>query len=409
MKLKTRVLLWSSVTVLVSVCACSSSVGLPSAETESAAATTTSAEAVRVSVAKPELRDIADRITLAGTVTPYEQATLYARVDGYLRSIRVDLGDRVQKGQILAEIDVPEMQASLEQKRAVVLRAEAAIGQAQAALAQYEAETTFQKLNHERLERIRQRDRDVLPQQQVDKALAELGVARGKLGKAQADIRVAEAALQAAKADVGVLERMADYAKITAPMTGVVTERFVDPGDLIQAAASSRTQAAPIVSLARLDRIRILVDIPEPQSPYVHQGTAATVHIAGLDPIATRCARTSRVLSPATRTMRAEIHLANAKQTLRPGMTAEVTLDLRAIENALTVPVAAIRSQGDSYGVFVLEAGVAKQREVKTGLETADWIQIVEGLGTDENVVVATAAPLTDGMRIATLAERSDQ
>ncbi len=405
MKMKTAVLLCSSVALLVSAGACSSGAGSPAEGTEPAAAPA-SPEAVRVSVAKPELRDLADQITLAGTLTPYEQATLYARVSGYLRSIRVDIGDRVQKGQVLAEIDVPEMQASLELKRAVVMRAEAAIGQAQAALAQHEAESAFQKLNHERLERIRQRDADVLPQQQVDKALAGLGVARGKLGKAQADIGVAEASLQAARADLGVLERMADYAKITAPMTGVVTERFVDPGDLVQAATTSRTQAAPIVSVARLDRIRILVDIPEPQAPYVHRGTRVTVHIAGLGPIAAQCARTSRVLSPATRTMRAEIHLANAKRTLRPGMTAEVTLELRTIENALTVPVSALRSQGDRYGVFVLEGGVAKQREVETGLESAEWIEIVEGLSPDENVVVATAAPLTDGMRAETLAER---
>ena len=104
--------------------------------------------------------------------------------------------------------------------------------------------------------------------------------------------------------------------------------------------------------------------------------------------------------------MRVEIHLANAKRTLRPGMTAEATLELRTIENALTVPVSALRSQGDRYGVFVLEGGVAKQREVETGLESAEWIQIVEGLSPDENVVVATAAPLTDGMRAETLAER---
>lgn len=406
MKIRRSVLLFSTVVVLVCGGACSSSIG-SQAEGPGSAEAPSAPEAVRVSVAKPALRDIADRITLAGTVTPYEQVTLYARVDGYLNSIGIDIGDRVRKGQVLAEIDLPEMQASLEEKRAVVMRAEAALGQAQASVAQYEAEATFQKLNHERLHRIRQRDPDVLPQQEVDRALAELDVARSKLEKSKADIKVADAAIEAAKADLGVLERMAEYAKITAPITGVVTERFVDPGDLIQTGGSSRTQGAPIVSLARLDRVRILVDIPEPQAPYVHQGTGAAVRVAGVEPISAQCARTSNVLSPATRTMRAEIHLANAKQTLRPGMTADVTLDLRAIENALTVPVSAVRSQGDRYGVFVLDGDTAKQQVVKTGLESAEWIQITEGLSPEDQVIIATANPLTNGMRVTASAAGS--
>ena len=403
MKKKKFLLLCSTVAVLASAWACSSGVVSQAnvAEPKEAAGPS---DAVLVSLAKPELRDIADKITLAGTVTPYEQVTLYARVNGYLKSIRVDIGDRVQKGRLLAEIDLPEMQASLQEKGAVVMRAEAALGQSHAAVGQYEAEATFQQLNHERLRSIRQRAPDVLPQHEVDRALAGLEVARSKLEKAKADVSVAEAALEATKAGLGVLERMAEYAKITAPISGVVTERFVDPGDLVQAATSSRTQAAPIVSVARLDRVRIVVDIPEPQAPYVHQGTGATVRVAGVEPITTQIAGTSSILSAATRTMRAEIHLANGKQLLRPGMTAAVTLDLRAIEGALTVPVSAVSVQGDNYGVFVVEGDTATQRVVKTGLESSEWIQIVEGLSPEDEVVVAAANPLTDGMSVTTSA-----
>jgi multidrug efflux pump subunit AcrA (membrane-fusion protein) len=105
--------------------------------------------------------------------------------------------------------------------------------------------------------------------------------------------------------------------------------------------------------------------------------------------------------------MRAEIDLANAKRTLRPGMTAEVTLDLRAIENALTIPVSAVRSQGDRYGVFVLDGDTAKQQEVETGLESAEWIQIIEGLSPEDQVIIATANPLTNGMRVTASAAGS--
>ena len=388
--------------LIISAWACSSgAVSQPDAN--EITAVEAAPQAVRVSVAKPQLRDIADKITLAGTIAPYEQVTVYARVDGYLKSIGVDIGDRVRKGQLLAEIDVPEMEASLVEKRAVVLRAEAAVEQARTTVAQYEAETKFQRLNHERLHAIRQRDRDVLPQQEVDRALAELDVARSKLEKSKADVKVAEAEVEAAKADLGVLERMAEYSKITAPISAVVTERFVDPGDLVQSAGSSRTQAAPVVALAGLDRVLVVVDVPEPQAPFVRPGTVAAVQVAALEPIPSRCARTSGALNAASRTMRAEIHLANTKQTLRPGMTADVTLDLRAIEGALTIPVSALRTQGERYEVFVLEGVTAMQREVKTGLESAEWIQIVEGLGPDDQVIIATANPLTNGMRVTAL------
>ena len=138
------------------------------------------ARAIAVSVSKPDRRDITDRITVPGTVTPYEQVTLYAKVTGYLKSIKVDIGDRVRQGDVLAEIDVPEMAASIEEKRAAVVRAEAQVQQAKASISQYRAELEFRRASHRRLSAIRERDADVLPQQEVDQALAGLGVAESK-------------------------------------------------------------------------------------------------------------------------------------------------------------------------------------------------------------------------------------
>ena len=409
MNAKILVLL-STVALTVFGLACSSQVGAPADRSRTEAAANTEPEAIRVSLDKPVLRDVADQITLAGTVTPYEQVTLYARVDGYLKSIAVDIGDRVRKGQVLAEIDVPEMQASLEEKRARVARAGAAIKQAETAVGQYEADVVFQRLNHDRLQSIRKRDADVLPQQEVDKSLAEFDVARSKLEKAKADVQVADAAARVARAELETLQQMAQYAKLVAPMAGVVTERFVDPGDMIQAASSSRTQTAPIVSLAQLDRVRIVADVPEPQAPHVRPGTPATVEIAGLKTFRARCARISGALNAATRTMRAEIDVSNNDRTMRPGMTAKVTLDLRTIKNALTVPVTALRSQGGEYSVFLVQGETARRRPVKTGLESAEWIQVVEGLHPSDAIVVATASPLSDGARVIGLgAERRGQ
>jgi RND family efflux transporter MFP subunit len=356
-------------------------------------------EPVRVSTAKPDLRSIHEEITLSGTLAPYEQVTLYSRVDGYLESIRCDIGDFMRRGELVAEIDVPEMTALIEERRAEVARSEAALEQARAAIQQYEAELKFERLSQERLRRIRSRNQDVLPQHEVDRAEAAAGVAAGKLAKARADLLAAEAGVRAAAAAVES-ERMAEYARLQSPITGVITERFVDPGDLVQAASTSRTQAAPIVSVARIDRIRLLIDVPEPQAPFVGKGTRVRVSTAGHDAIEAAVARTSEVLNPASRTLRAEVDVSNPKNKLRPGMTAEVAVALRTTEDAMTVPVAAVQLRGNAYYVFVVNGDRAERRPVGTGIESSEWIQIVDGLKPSDAVVTATAAPLQDGDRV---------
>ena len=358
--------------------------------------------AIVVSVSKPDRRDITDRITVPGTVTPYEQVTLYAKVTGYLKSIKVDIGDNVRRGDVLAEIDVPEMAASIEEKRAGVVRAEAQVQQAQASISQYQAELEFRKASHKRLSAIRERDPGVLPQQEVDQALAGLGVAESKLQTARADVKVAEAAVASANAALATMNRMADYTRIVAPMSGVVTERFVDPGALVQAASTSRTQAAPLVSLARVDRVRVVVDVPEPSAPFVQRGTTASIELAGLpaDGVSAKVARTGTVLNPGTRTMRVEFDVANRGLRLRPGMTASVTLDLREQPGAITVPISAIQASGGEQAVFFVDGDTAKRSVVETGVESPEWIQVVHGLNGDERVVVTAALPLTEGAKV---------
>ena len=358
-------------------------------------------QAVAVSVVTPERRDLVDSIELAGAIVPDEQVTVYAKVSGYLKSLTVDIGDHVNAGQTLAEIDVPEMAASLEEKRAAIAQAEAMVEQAKAAVEQHEAEVKFQGTNHERLKGIRERDNDVMPQQEVDQALARLGVARGQLRKARADIAVAESAVKSAQAALTTIERLSDYATITAPISGVVTQRSVDPGALVQAASTSRTQAAPLVVLARVDRVRIVVDIPEPSAPYVARGSEVQIEVAGLDPITAKVSRTGGVLDPATRTLRAEIDAANPKGLLKPGMTVQVSMALRRIEGAITIPVAALQAEADGLGVYVVEGGMARRRLVETGLELPGVAEIISGLSGSDRVVSQSAQPLTDGAAVA--------
>ena len=213
-------------------------------------------------------------------------------------------------------------------------------------------------------------------------------------------MKVAEAAEASAKAEIRTLETMLSYSRIEAPIAGVVTQRFVDPGALIQTASSSRTQAAPIVTIARIDRLRAIVDIPEPSASFVHRGSPATLLAGGLS-VPVEVVRTADVLDPASRTLRAEIDIPNPGHRLRSGMTANVSLELRKTNGAVTVPVAAIHAERTNRTVFVVLDGKARLTTVKTGMESPEWIQILEGLRGGEDVVVAAAGTLTDGSLVS--------
>ena len=399
MKMLFSYMLLAAVLLLSSCTSGKDSAGKTSANSKPADVT---AEATTVSVVKAERREITDQLSLAGVVTPDEQVTLYAKVSGYLKSISVDIGDWVRQGQLLAQIDVPEMVTSLEEKRAALLKAEADVVKAQADVEQAEADVGFQKLNYERLKSIHDKDPDILPENEVDQARAVQGVANGKVQAAKAQVRVASAAVESARAEIKTLTTVMEYAKVTAPISGVVSERFVDSGALIQAAATSRTQAAPIVSVAGLDKIRIVVDVPEPKVRYVKAGTKATLQVDALpgESFTAEVARTGIVLDMGNRTMRVEFDVPNRQHRLRPGMTASLSLELQRFDNAITVPVSALHTQGKSRTVFVVEQGKAIQRQVRTGLESPEWIQVTEGLSGGEEVIVASSTSLTNDAKV---------
>jgi multidrug efflux pump subunit AcrA (membrane-fusion protein) len=270
-------LLWfiTTLSMLLTCASCSRSGGAGSALAQNGPAPVT------VSIAKAQIRDLADRIDLTGNLTADEQVTVYAKVPGYLKTIHFDIGDRVRKGQLIAELEVPEMTAGLAEKRAALVKAQASLEQARAAVQENRAEAEFAQINYQRLKNIHDRDADVLPGQDVDQARAGHGVASGKLKNAEAQVKVAEAAVTGAEAEIVTLNTMMAYSRIEAPMEGIITQRFVDPGALIQSASSSRTQAAPVVTIARVDRVRAIVDVPESSASYVRPGTSAALQVDG--------------------------------------------------------------------------------------------------------------------------------
>lgn len=344
-----------------------------------------SAPSPAVTVARPERRAMARTIMLAASLEAYEQAPLYAKVPGYVERITVDIGDRVEAGQIVATLEVPEMaQRSAE--------AESQLAERRAELAKAEAETALQKAVFARSQGLRAKD--AITEQDLEQARAGSASAIAGLELARARMRSAEARLAERRA-------LMDYARLRAPFTGIVTRRLVDRGALVQAATSS-SGVSPVVVVARIDRVRVLVDVPEPDVPSIDRGDRAVLEIAALPGrlFPGEITRFAGALDPASRTMRTEVDFSNPDGALRPGMYGALAIDVEAHPAALTVPEGAVRREKRRAVVYVLDGERAVERAVTTGLSADERIEVVEGLGEDEPVIVSGGANLTDGARV---------
>ncbi len=325
-----------------------------------------------VTVVQPEKRTLARTLRIPASVQALREATLYAKAAGYLSRIMVDRGDPVRTGEVLAEISLPEM----ENEKDV----------AAAQLRQAEAELRLQQITVERLSAVRASEPGAVTQQQVDEARAKL--------------QVAEATAARVSAELGRAQALIDYATIRAPFSGIVTDRFVDAGAMIQAAATS-TQA-PIVTVMDMDTVRVFVDVPEPDVPYVTRSTSARLTVGaipGRDFVGS-ITRYSTALDPKTRTMRAEIDFSNRDHALRPGMFGAATLELERREGALTLPAATLLTQSDAAYVYTVQNGVARRTPVKVGLDDGIVVEVLSGLAGAESVIVGGKGIVTDGTRV---------
>jgi RND family efflux transporter MFP subunit len=315
-----------------------------------------------VQVIKPERQDIVNTLNVPATIAPWAQATLYAKVSGYLLSMEADKGDRVKKGQLLAVIDAPEIREQYEQA---------------------EAQYAIKQVTARRLTNVWQANADVIAKQDVDLAEAEAKAARH-----MADSR----------------RTMLNYTRVYAPFPGVITARFADPGALIQSAANSSTQTAPLFTLMDLGKVRVYASVPQEVAAFAKSGTPVVVTLreSPENEIHGTITRTTWSLDPATRTLLIEIDLPNDHQVFQPGMFANAKLILEKRPNALTLPTSAlIPGQGtEPPRVLVVENKVVHRVPVKVGLDDGVRLEIVEGLTGSEDVVVVGKAGLSDGTKV---------
>jgi RND family efflux transporter MFP subunit len=339
-----------------------------------------------VEISRPVRGTVVRRLDTVATLDPWEEAVLYAKASGYLKSIRVDRGDRVRKGRLLAVLDIPEMQDEQAQLQAQAQQAEAEVEKA-------EAEARLQEITLDRLQAVLAEEPGAVTEQEVD-------LASGTLEAARAALAAARSRLLVVRADLARLETLLAYSRITSPFDGIITERFVDPGALVTAGTGSKP--SPIVRIVNASRLRAMVDVPETDVARIRKGGAATLRVDALPDrvFEGSVSRYSRALDPATRTMRTEVLIANTDGILASGMFGRIDLELERLENVLTLPPAHLHFEKDQAYVFVAEDGRARRVNVVCGADDGNAIQIVSGLTGGEAIISKASASLSDGAPI---------
>lgn len=394
----------------------------------------------RIETVRVERQDLTTTVEMPGSVEGIETAELYAKVGGYLEAMFVDIGDAVEKGQVLAELSVPEMQKELQQKEALLAQAEADADQTTAAIRQAEADATsseavLAEAKTERAERESERQYreveykrfqdlvrsqsarpDLLDQARfqyqaaqsgvqtaearIQTATARVAAAKANVAKAQADHRSALAHVNVAKADLEHTQTMAQYAQIRAPFDGYVIERHVDAGAFVRPGSSA---ANPLLKITRSDMVRVFVDIPMRDVQFMDRGDRAVLNriaaLPGKEFVGT-VTRFSPALGRQSRLMRAEVDFENPEGLLRPGYYGYMTVILEDLPETPVVPSTAILSEDDQHYVYVIRDGVAQKQPVTLAYQDGIVMGIASGLAGGEEVVRAGGSQIADGQKV---------
>lgn len=335
----------------------------------------------------PVLRqDLYNEENIPAEFRPYQEVELHAKVSGYVREIKVDFGDRVKAGQLLATLEVPELLDQLHNAVAVQQKAEA----------DYRAA----HLNYTRLLGVATNNPNLVAQQDLDTALARDATA--------------DAAIAAAKADAEKFQTLVGYTRITAPFDGVITHRYVDTGTLVQAGTTSDTQTLPIVRLSDNYRLRLDFPVSVKYVKDVRVGAKADVRVDSLGgkTFSGAITRATQRVNGETRTMTAEMEVANPDLEIVPGMYARLDFKVQSRPNALSIPIEAV-SVTDSArdprastelrkgAVFVINKNnELEEREVTLGLETPTRYEVVSGLQEGDLVMVGDRLRFHSGQKV---------
>lgn len=339
------------------------------------------------------------QLTVSSELVPFQEIDVYAKESGYVQDLKVDYGTRVKAGQIMAVLEIPELQMQIQQDAAAIKRMAAQVVHAQRELSRFQAQHQMRDLEYQRLHDVSISKPGLVAQQEVDDAQGRDLESEAQVEAASAGYDAAQNQLAAAQAQEEHDKVLFDYAQIKAPFDGVVTQRYANLGTLVQAGTNSSTQAMPIVRLSQDSLFRLVIPVPESYVKYIKVGDVVTVNVPSLGrSLPGKVARFSVDVKEDTRTMHTEVDVPNPGHMLMPGLYAEATLTLERKQGVLAVPLQALNQEGQATTVTVVNpVNRIENREVILGLQTATDAEVISGLRQGDKVVVSDRSSLKPG------------
>jgi RND family efflux transporter MFP subunit len=361
-----------------------------------AAETKTNTESLPTVTVTPVLRgETSTDLELPGNIQAVTEAPVLARASGYLRKRYVDIGDRVQEGQLLAEIEAPELDQQILQAQATEAQAQSAVQQAQAALQQGRSNENLARVTAERWQNLVARG--AVSKQENDVYQAQYAAQQANVQALEKAIAASQSNVGAVQANLARLRELKGYQTVRAPFAGVITVRNVDTGALINEGNTM------LFRIAQTGQMRTFINVPQSEADSVRVGQAATLEIPDMPgrKFSGKVSRTSNSLDPASRTLLTEVEVMNPEGTLRPGTFTQVNLTIPRRDTPLLIPGDTLVVRADGPQVAVVDAeGQVHFTKIKLGRDYGDRLEVLSGLQQGQQLIVNPSDLVREGVKV---------
>ena len=346
--------------------------------------------APEAAVVKVTRGNIADNLEIASEFEPFQEVDVYAKVSGYIKKLYVDYGTHVKQGQILAVLEIPELQQQIQQDEASIHRSEQELAHAHEDVNRAQSAYNVAHLTYTRISDVQKSRPELVAQEEVDISKGKDLEAGAEVSAQKAALEAAEQALLVSKATLGKDQALFDYARMTAPFDGVITQIYAYTGALLPAGTTSNKGDSALCRLSQNSLLRLVIPVPERAVSGIRLGESVAVNVSGMNKTFDgKIVRFSDQIDLNTRTMHTEVDVPNPKYEVVPGMYASVKIPLHTSAKVLIVPVQAFQAGSEGKGnVLALGPGnKVERRDVTVGLESANEVEVTSGLQENETII----------------------
>lgn len=354
-------------------------------------------------VVKVERQDISSSLDIASEFLPFQEIDVYAKESGYIKKLYIDWGTHVKQGQLMAELEIPELQEQLQGDQAAVTRAQQDLGRAHEELSRAQSAYQVAHVTYTREAEVQKTRPELISQEEIDVAQGKDLETSAGVSAAKDSVAGSEAALANAKASLAKDNALYGYARMTAPFNGVVTKMYAYTGALLPAGTSSNVGESALCRLSQNDLLRLVIPVPEHYAGDIKMGMPIQVKVSALNKTFTgQVIRFSDQIDLSTRTMHTEVQVPNPSYELIPGMYADVQLPVHTDKNALTLPIQAVQTKGSDAGTVLIvdSANHIDKRSVTLGIQTANRVEILVGVKDGELAIYGEQDQYQPGMLV---------